>query len=138
MGSNASSRDAALNRVSPVKCGVFAAIPTDTVHPADCCYDHFIAPHLPMSEDQLNAFLEKVKGDTSLQEQLKSAKSPEDVVGIAKEHGHEITADRINQIREEELEEILGGRLCPQSFAKLSCNQYTAKGYCTNVICPRL
>ena len=92
-----------------------------------------------MSEEQLKAFLEKVKADTSIQEKLKAAKSPEDVVGIiAKEHGHEITADRINQISEEELEGILGGRLCPQSFAKLSCNQYTAKGYCTNVICPRL
>ena len=91
-----------------------------------------------MSEEQLKAFLEKVKGNSSLQEKLKSAKSTEDVVGIAKEHGYEITADRINQISEEELEGISGGRFCPLSFAKLSCNEYTAKGYCTNVICPRL
>ena len=49
-----------------------------------------------MSEEQLKAFLAKVKGDSSLQEKLKSAKSPEDVVGIAKEHGHEFTADKIN------------------------------------------
>ena len=32
-----------------------------------------------MSLEQLKAFLEKVKGDTSLQEKLKGAKSPEHV-----------------------------------------------------------
>ena len=104
----------------------------------DRCHDQSVAPCPLITEQQLKSFLEKVKADSRLQEKLKSAKSPEDVVDIAKEHGHEITADRINQISEEELEGILGGRLCPQSFAKLSCNQYTAKGYCTNVICPRL
>ena len=62
-----------------------------------------------MSEEQLKAFLAKVKGDSSLQEKLKSAKSPEDVVGIAKEHGHEFTADKINQLSEEELEGMAGG-----------------------------
>ena len=46
-----------------------------------------------MSLEQLKAFLAKAKGDTTLQEKLKAAKSPEDVVGIAKEHGHELTAD---------------------------------------------
>ena len=110
----------------------------DTDTAADHCYDNEVAQRPPMSEEQLKAFLEKIKADSSLQKKLKSAKSPEDVAGIAKEHGHEITADRINQISEEELEGILGGQLCPQSFAKLSCNQYTAEGYCTNVICPRL
>ena len=42
-----------------------------------------------MSLEQFKAFLWKVKGDSSLQEKLKAAKSPEDVVGIAKEHGHD-------------------------------------------------
>ena len=77
---------------------------------ADRCHDQSVAPRPPMSEEQLKAFLQKVKADSSLQKKLKSAKSPEDVAGIAKEHGHEITADRINQISEEELEGILGGR----------------------------
>ena len=36
-----------------------------------------------MSEEQLNAFIEKVKGETSLQEKLKAAASPEAVVGAA-------------------------------------------------------
>ena len=61
------------------------------------------------SLEQLKAFLEKVKGETSLQEKLKSAKSPEDVVGIAKEHGFEFTADKINELSEEELEGVAGG-----------------------------
>ena len=62
-----------------------------------------------MSQTQLKAFLEKVKGDSSLQEKLKATKSPEDVVGIAKEHGHEFTSDKINQLSEEELEGVAGG-----------------------------
>ena len=64
-----------------------------------------------MSLEQLKAFLEKVKNDPSLQEKLKSAKSHEDVVGIAKEHGCEFTADKINQLSEEELEGVAGGKL---------------------------
>ena len=62
-----------------------------------------------MSKEQLKAFLAKVKGDSKLQEKLKAAKSPEDVVGIAKEHGHEFTADKITALSEEELEGVAGG-----------------------------
>ena len=41
-----------------------------------------------MSEEQLKAFLEKVKADTSLQEKLKATASPDAVViEIAKESG---------------------------------------------------
>ena len=62
-----------------------------------------------MSIDQLKAFLEKVKSDTSLQDKLKAAKSPEDVVAIAKEHGHDFGTEHINQLSEEELEGVAGG-----------------------------
>ena len=62
-----------------------------------------------MSEEQLKAFLEKVKGDTSLQEQLKAAKAPDDVIGIAKEHGHEFTSEHMSQHSDEELEGVTGG-----------------------------
>ena len=62
-----------------------------------------------MSEEQLNAFLAKAKDDQTIQEKLKAAKSPEDVVGIAKEHGHEFTTDKISQLSEEELEGVAGG-----------------------------
>ena len=62
-----------------------------------------------MSLEQLKAFLEKVKGDSNLQDKLKAAKSPEDVVAIAKEHGHEFTANKISQLSKEELEGVAGG-----------------------------
>ena len=45
-----------------------------------------------MSEEQLKAFLKKVKGDTSLQEKLKGAASPDAAVEIAKDAGFAITA----------------------------------------------
>ena len=62
-----------------------------------------------MSLEQLKAFLEKVKGDTSLQEKLKTARSSEDVVSIAKEHGHDFGTEHISQLSEEELEGVAGG-----------------------------
>ncbi|KZR88130.1 Nitrogen fixation protein of unknown function [Synechococcus sp. MIT S9509] len=62
-----------------------------------------------MSLEQLKAFLAKAKGDFNIQYKLKKAKSPEDVVGIAKEHGHEFTADKITDLSEEELENVAGG-----------------------------
>ena len=62
-----------------------------------------------MSKEQLKAFLAKVKGDSKLQEKLKAAKSPEDVVGIAKEYGHEFTADKFTELSKAELEGVAGG-----------------------------
>ena len=62
-----------------------------------------------MSLEQLKAFLEKVKGDSSLQERLKAAKSSDEVVSIAKEHGHEFTADKIIQLSTKDLENVSGG-----------------------------
>ena len=44
-----------------------------------------------MSEEQLKAFLEKVQGDTSLQEKLKAAGDSDAVLAIAKEAGHSIS-----------------------------------------------
>ena len=64
-----------------------------------------------MSKEQLKAFLEKVKGDTSLQDKLKVAQSPEQVVGIAKEHGHEFATEHMTQLSDEELEGVAGGTL---------------------------
>ena len=69
-----------------------------------------------MSEEQLNAFLEKVKGDTSLQEKLKAEASPEAAIEIAKEAGFSITAEDIQsmqsetvELSDEELESAAGG-----------------------------
>ena len=68
-----------------------------------------------MSEEQLNAFLEKVKGDTSLQEKLNGAADADTVVEIAKEAGFSITAEDIQsqsatvELSDEELEGAAGG-----------------------------
>ena len=69
-----------------------------------------------MSEEQLNAFLETVKTDTSLQEKLKAAASPEAAIEIAKEAGFSINAEDIQSMKsatveltDEELEGAAGG-----------------------------
>ena len=81
-----------------------------------------------MSLEQLKSFLEKVKGDSNLQEKLKAAKSPEDVVAIAKELGHEFTADKINQLSEKELEGVTGaGNQWP---ASVMCGTLTHQCNC--------
>ena len=51
-----------------------------------------------MCEEQLKAFLAEVKSDASLQEKLNKARSPDEVVAIAKEHGHEFTADKLSEL----------------------------------------
>ena len=82
-----------------------------------------------MSEEQLKAFLEKVKADTSLQEKLKAAKTPDEVVSVAKEHGHEFTADKISQLSEEDLEGVAGGKGTPEWLGCYYSNEGTARGY---------
>ena len=69
-----------------------------------------------MSEEQLNAFLEKVKADTSLQEKFKKAASPEAAIEIAKAAGFSITSADIQsmqsataELSDEELEGVAGG-----------------------------
>ena len=66
-----------------------------------------------MSEEQLQAFLEKVKADTSLQLKFKAADNVEAVVGIANEAGFSISAVDWNRpqsvIEDAELESAAGG-----------------------------
>ena len=62
-----------------------------------------------MSKEQLKAFLDKAKADGNLQEKLKTIKSQDDLISIAKDHGHEFTADHINELTDEELEGVAGG-----------------------------
>ena len=69
-----------------------------------------------MSEEQLNAFLEKVKADTKLQEKLNGAADADAVVEIAKAAGFSITAEDIRsmqsesvELSDEELEGAAGG-----------------------------
>jgi len=70
-----------------------------------------------MSEEQLKAFLEKVKADTSLQDKLKSTADSDAVLAIAKEAGFSISADDLkkaqSEFSEEELEGVAGGAWLP-------------------------
>ena len=69
-----------------------------------------------MSEEQLKAFLEKVKADTSLQEKLNGAADADAVVEIANAAGFSITAEDIQsmqsatvELSDEALEGAAGG-----------------------------
>ena len=66
-----------------------------------------------MSEEQLKAFLEKVKADTSLQEKLKGATDAEAVVAIAKAANFMISVSDLknaqSELSDEELESKVGG-----------------------------
>ena len=84
-----------------------------------------------MSEEQLKAFLEKVKGDSSLQEKLKAAADSDAVLATAKEAGFSISADDLknakSEISDEELEGLAGGTCFPltgclaKSIVSLNC-----------------
>ena len=66
-----------------------------------------------MSKDQLKAFIEKVNGDTSLQEKLTAAGDTNAVSAIANEAGFSISADDLtkaqSELSEEELIAVNGG-----------------------------
>ena len=66
-----------------------------------------------MSEDQLQAFIAKVKADSSLQETLKSAKTGADVVNIAKGVGFDLSENDLANAKidlsDAELESMAGG-----------------------------
>ena len=68
-----------------------------------------------MSEEQLKAFLEKVQGDTSLQEKLKGVSDADAVTAIAKEAGFSVSADNLtkapSELSDEELEGVAGGTI---------------------------
>ena len=69
-----------------------------------------------MSEEQLKAFIEKVQGDTSLQEKLKTAADSNAVLAISKEAGFNLSIDDLKKAQEDqtelsvkELESTVGG-----------------------------
>ena len=81
-----------------------------------------------MSEEQLKAFLEKVKTDTSLQEKLKAAASPDAAVEIAKDAGFSISAEDIQlmqlatvEVSDDELEGAAGGRRRTGKLSVVCC-----------------
>ena len=74
-----------------------------------------------MFEEQLKAFIAKAKDDQFIQDKLKAAKIPEDVVEIAKENGYEFTAERLTDtLSDEELEGIAGGT-CSSVNGPITC-----------------
>ena len=83
-----------------------------------------------MSEEQLKAFLEKVKTDASLQEKLKAAADNDAVAAIAKDAGFSISADDLkkaqSEISEEELESIAGG----YDITHQTCNRTCGTAVC--------
>ena len=77
-------------------------------------------PLRAMSEEQLKAFMEAVKVDAGLREQLKAARDADAVVAIAKEAGFVISTEELAggwgqraqaEISEEELEGVAGSGL---------------------------
>ena len=94
-----------------------------------------------MSEEQLKAFLEKVKADTNIQEKLNGAADADTVVEIAKEAGFLIAAEDFQsmqsataELSDEELEEAAGGRNAdtrrPTGCGNLGTNTWTTCGTC--------
>ena len=92
-----------------------------------------------MSEEQLKAFLEKVKADTSLQEQLKAAADTDAVLAIAKEAGFSITAEDIQSMQSATVElsddelEVAGGMGMMCNLGSMT-NQTRGDG-CSNDVC---
>ena len=91
-----------------------------------------------MSEEQLKAFLEKVKADTSLQEKLKAAADADAVTAIAKEAGFNVSADDLtkaqSELSEQELEGVAGGGNCFGN-PKVSLLYYTVVNDYTTIKC---
>lgn len=66
-----------------------------------------------MSDDQLKVFLEAVRADAGLREQLQGAADADAVVAIAKAAGFVISAEELKKVQtevsEEELQTMAGG-----------------------------
>ena len=70
-----------------------------------------------MSPEELKAFTKKGKEDNNIKDKLKAAKSSEEVVETAKQHGHEFSTEHINKPRKSELERLAGGGGCAERTA---------------------
>jgi predicted ribosomally synthesized peptide with nif11-like leader len=83
-----------------------------------------------MSGDQLKAFQESVKADTTLQEKLKAAADTDAVIAIAKDAGFVIAAEDLlntqKELSDEELEGVAGGKIYGNT-ARIACGQNFTK-----------
>ena len=85
-----------------------------------------------MSKEQLKAFQEKVKDDSSLQEKLKGVSDANAVAAITKEAGFMISADDLtkaqSELSDEELEGVAGGiSPCPSALCLVKLSWLGAK-----------
>ena len=92
-------------------------------------------PFQTMSKEKLAAFLEAVRANAGLQEQLKGVGDADAVVAIAKAAGFVISAEELKraqeEVSEEELEGVAGGAI---SYGMgLHCIQF--KLSMTNIVC---
>ena len=77
----------------------------------DRCYDQAVAPHPPMSEKNLNAFINALKSDSSLVEKVRRANSHAAIAKIATDEGFAISEQHViakHDISAEELEAVSG------------------------------
>ena len=101
-----------------------------------------------MSEEQLKAFLEKVKSDAELQEKLKAAITPEAALQITKDAGFAITTEDIQlmqsqsrEVSDNELEAAAGGNaVChvADTMCRLSRSVVVTKRFLGTTGCRRL
>ena len=85
-----------------------------------------------MSKEQLKAFLEKVKSDTSLQEKLKAAADANAVAAIAENAGYKISSEVIeksmSELTDKELEGLAGGVINQSQNSTVNYNPFVIGG----------
>jgi len=64
-----------------------------------------------MSLESLKSFLSKARADDSIKLKLKGTKSQDEVIALAKEHGHEFGSEHFSQLSKEELDGVAGGKI---------------------------
>jgi predicted ribosomally synthesized peptide with nif11-like leader len=99
---------------------------------------------LPISQEQLSAFLEAAKADAVLQERIKGAKDLDAAIAIAKEAGFDVSkadwlrhqASQILELSDEELEDGISGAIgegllrCPYSHHHTHYNTHCGHPHC--------
>ena len=81
-----------------------------------------------MSEEELKAFIAKAATDKSIQERINIANTHEEVVEIAKEHGHSIDASTLrSKLAPDELEAMTGGGLSNGTFCQVTASILNCK-----------
>jgi predicted ribosomally synthesized peptide with nif11-like leader len=95
-----------------------------------------------MSQEQIKAFMEAVKADAELQEQLKAAGDADAVVAIARTAGFLISVDELSkkahsEISDDELEGLTGGGYASMEVVR-DCGWTGGAEFCFNFVVDRL